>query len=83
MKYTIETMDTGCIEILTFQDGRRYYKRTEKTEYGCRALDVNLSDQIKNGGFDSEIAEIVEELFNLSGAFAFLTIAEMAQQIRS
>lgn len=41
MKYTIETMDTGCIEILTFQDGRRYYKRTEKTKYGCRALDAS------------------------------------------
>lgn len=34
MKYTIETIDTGCIEILTFQDGRKYYKRTEKTDQG-------------------------------------------------
>lgn len=82
MKYTIETMDTGCIEILTFQDGRRYYKRTEKTKYGRRALDASLSDQMKNGGFDSEIAEIVEELFNLSGASVFLDVAEMVQQRR-
>ena len=36
MKYTIETTEDGCVEVLELHDGSKYTKRHVKTAYGSQ-----------------------------------------------
>ena len=77
MKYTIETTETGCLETIELHDGSKYTKRSERTKYGARSIDDELSDQMEADGICGEIVEKVYDLFDGFGALDFMKIAEM------
>lgn len=77
MKYTIETTENGCIETLEFLNGEKYTKRSERTEYGCRCLDKDLSDQLEESGFCEEIVEKIYDMFDGFASLKFLEVSEL------
>lgn len=81
MKYTIETTDNGCIETLEFLN-EKYTKRSERTEYGCRCLDKNLSDKLEESGFCEEIVEKIFDMFDVFANLNFLEVSELEQLLK-
>lgn len=77
MKYTIETTENGCIETLEFLNGEKYTRRSERTEYGCRCLDKDLSDQLEESGFCEEIVEKIYDMFDGFASLKFLEVSEL------
>ncbi len=77
MKYTIEATKNGCIETLEFRDGSKFTKQSERTSYGCRALDAEFCVQLAKDGFCEEIIERAEELFDGCLSLDFMHIAEL------
>lgn len=77
MKYTIESTETGCIETLEFRNGSKFTKRSEKTAYGCQALEPEFSYQLESSGFDEEIIERVDELFDGCLSLDFMKLARL------
>lgn len=76
MKYTIETTDDGCIETLEFRNGK-YTKRSQKTGFGCEALDEDFSAQLEKVGFCNVILDRVYDLYDGFGALNSIELAEL------
>lgn len=78
MKYTIESTQTGCTEILEV-DGRTYQKRTERTDYGCRSVDPEFHEQMETERiWDEEFLEkVYDAIENDFRALEFIELSEM------
>ncbi len=77
MKYVIETTENGCIETLEFQNGMKFEKKTNRTDFGCETFDENFAEQLEKQGFDEEIIEKVYDAYDGFGASHFLDIAKL------
>ena len=77
MKYTIETMEDGCVETLEFNNGEKFVAKTQKTCFGCEGVTPCLADQLAEAGFCEEIVEKVEENYDGIRAYDFLELAEL------
>jgi len=80
MKYCIETTDNGCIETLEISDKEKFTKRTIRTDYGCKSLDPNFSDQMEEAGYSDEIVENVFDFYDGFGSSDFLDLVEMVSE---
>lgn len=64
MKYTIETTEYGCVEILELRNDSKYIKRHVKTSYGSQCKDNDFADQMEADGICEEIREKVYDVFD-------------------
>lgn len=80
MKYTIETTEKGCIETLEVK-GKIFTKETYRTYYGCSSNDVNFAEQLEECGYDDEILDRVNDLYDGFAALEFLELAEEAEGV--
>lgn len=76
MKYTIETSNNGCVEILELHDGSKYMKKHIKTSYGSKCENKDFSEQMAADGICEEILEKVD-VFDSFLANDFMDIAEL------
>lgn len=76
MKYTIETINGGCVETIELSDGSKYEKKYTRTENGCRCESEDFADQMKADGICEEMVERVYDLFDSFLALDFLTLSE-------
>ena len=44
MKYTVETTETGCVETLELDNGKKYTKRSTRTSTGVKHDDDDLME---------------------------------------
>lgn len=77
MKYMIETTENGCLETITFSDGRQYSKRYEKMEYDSRADHRKFCEQMKRDGIRREILDKLDDLCDGFIANDIMRIAEL------
>lgn len=77
MKYTVETTETGCVETLELDDGKKYTKRSTRTSTGVKHDDDDFYYQLSGDGItDDGILDAVNDL--LDGFFA-IDFVEMAE----
>lgn len=76
MKYTIETTEKGCIETITFRDGRQYSKRHTRTSFGSQAEDDEFYEQMEKDGICEEMLNGVYDLFDGFIVSDFMNLAE-------
>lgn len=76
MKYVIETTEDGCVETVTFNDGKEYSKRHVRTGYGSISDDFDFWEQMKRDNTREEILEMVNDLFDGFFASNFMALAE-------
>lgn len=77
MKYIIETTETGCVETLELNDGRKYVKRHTRTALGLRGEDQDFAVQMKEDGISDELLEAVDENFDGFLAIYFVEMSEL------
>lgn len=77
MKYTIESTEEGCIEILEFKDGNKFKSKMVRTCFGYETTGPCLASQLEDAGICEEIVEKVEDLFNGIRASDFIELAEL------
>lgn len=77
MKYVIETIENGCVETITLNDGSQYSKRHTKNDYGLKAEDEEFYEQMEKDGICEEILDKVCDLFDSFFASEFMDIAEL------
>lgn len=76
MKYTIETINGGCVETIELSDGSKYEKKYTRTESGCRCESDDFADQMEADGINEEMVERVYDAFDSFLALDFLILAE-------
>ena len=80
MEYSIKITDYGCIETIKI-NGKKYKKRTKKTQFGCMPLDDDFKDQMAKNGVDKEITDFIYDLYDGFPSFAnFMELAEVAKK---
>lgn len=83
MKYTIESTSFGCIETIELDNGKRYFRCTEKRGNKYIEQDGEFSEQMKNDGVDEESISAVYDLYDGFGAMEFIKLAELMKQHES
>lgn len=76
MKYSIESKETGYIETLEFC-GKIYKKESIKTEFGCKSLDDDFSEQLENDSVTDD--ELLADVFDAFDGFNALEFIQMAK----
>ena len=77
MKYTIETTENGCQEMIKMDNGKTYTKRHKKMFYGSECQDKEFCDQMENDGFCEEMLEKIYDTFDTFLASEFMDIAKL------
>ena len=77
MKYTVETTETGCVETLELDDGKKYKKRSTRTSTGVKHDDDDFYYQLSGDGItDDDILDSVNDLLDGFFAIDFIEMAE-------
>ncbi len=79
MKYSIEITGNECIETLELYSGKKYEKRSKRTNNGLQLINEEFTDQLKEDGFPDEVLDVVYDLFDES--FLSVEFAEFAAEM--
>lgn len=77
MKYTIETTEDGCVEVLELHDGSKYTKRHVKTAYGSQCENKEFAEQMEADGICEEILDKVFDVLDGLLPSEFMDMAEL------
>ena len=79
MKYTIETTDTGCIETLE-TNNVTFSTEWKKIGFGqYQSQGETLVDQMEAAGFDDDVLDVVDELYDANYELDFMRLAKAAE----
>ena len=81
MRFTIETIENGCKEVLDFGNGTVLERTVEKTEYGCKGT-KDFYTLLDEQNYCPEIKEKVDELFGGFFDLNFLDLVDLLKCMR-
>lgn len=80
MKYTIQLTGHGCIETLELKDGTKLSVEWVGDFWEIKSKNPSLTDQLKKLGYDEEILEAAENLFDGMHTMDFVVLGRQFQR---